>query len=188
MDKEALRKLVGDNEKFEELYAWSRDTSDIYYLRNIVNSKVNIEETKFSPINNVGIEYSKDAKNRLSYRNKAIIPSRDKRYHALTTAIEKTNGKDRDLLRYFLYGLKCLDAGVEYDLEKLQDYDYDKYFSVLSDKSNTPCIYCRSTNTVPVIAQTRAADEEATVKYVCKNCGKNFSPPKFKYRNEKQCA
>lgn len=175
-----IKKYVDSDIEAENLLKWAVKNANIYYLRNIINTKVNIEETKFKTEHDIGIEYSKDNKYKLSYRNKPLIPTNEK-YKELCDLIRSTNGIDKETLRYLLFGIKCVHAKVEYDIEKVVDYDYSKYFNVLSEKSNIKCVACKSTNTTPMILQTRASDEEPTVRVVCKDCGKNFAPPRFKF-------
>ncbi|AYO87839.1 MC034 [Molluscum contagiosum virus subtype 2] len=176
--REVLARYVEDADTAERLLRWATDKAAVYYLRNISNSKANIEETKFETANNIGIEYSKDHKNKLSYRNKPLIPT-NLEYEYLCDLIKSTSGSDKETLRYLLFGIKCVRARVEYDIDKLPDYNYDKYFHVLNEQSSAPCPVCRGRNTTPMILQTRASDEEPTVRYVCKDCNKHFSPPKF---------
>ncbi|AQY16958.1 MC034 [Molluscum contagiosum virus subtype 1] len=177
--REVLARYVEDADTAERLLRWATDKAAVYYLRNISNSKANIEETKFETANNIGIEYSKDHKNKLSYRNKPLIPT-NLEYEYLCDLIKSTSGGDKETLRYLLFGIKCVRARVEYDIDKLPDYNYDKYFHVLNERSSAPCPVCRGLNTTPMILQTRASDEEPTVRYVCKDCNKHFSPPKFR--------
>ncbi|QGN68035.1 DNA-dependent RNA polymerase 30 kDa subunit [Equine molluscum contagiosum-like virus] len=177
--REVLARYIEDEAVAERLLRWASEKAALYYLRNISNTKANIEETKFETVNNIGIEYSKDHKHRLSYRNKPLIPT-NLEYQELCDLIKSTSGGDKETLRYLLFGIKCVRARVEYDIEKLPDYNYDKYFKVLDERSGVPCPVCRGQNTTPMILQTRASDEEPTVRYVCKDCQKNFSPPKFK--------
>ncbi|ATI20976.1 RNA polymerase [Western grey kangaroopox virus] len=177
-----VSKYVNCENAVERLLEWATRKSAVYYLRNINNTKVNIEETKFDAVNNFGIEYSKDNKYKLSYRNKPLIPT-NIRYSEICDLIKSTSGSDKETLRYLLFGIKCLHADVEYDIDRIPDYNYDKYFKVLDDNYNLPCPACRCHSTTPMILQTRASDEEPTVRYVCKECGKNFSPPRFKFNN-----
>nr|WQH57840.1 MAG: MC034L [Molluscum contagiosum virus] len=181
--REVLARYVEDADTAERLLRWATDKAAVYYLRNISNSKANIEETKFETANNIGIEYSKDHKNKLSYRNKPLIPT-NLEYEYLCDLIKSTSGGDKETLRYLLFGIKCVRARVEYDIDKLPDYNYDKYFHVLNEQSSAPCPVCRGLNTTPMILQTRASDEEPTVRYVCKDCNKHFSPPKFRSPRE----
>ncbi|ALA62445.1 RNA polymerase subunit RPO30 [Turkeypox virus] len=176
-----IKKYIESEEDADKLLRWAIKNANIYYLRNIINTKINIDETKFKTVHNIGIEYSKDNKYKLSYRNKPSIAT-NIRYKDLCDLIRSTNGADKEILRYVLFGIKCLHNNAEYDIDNLMDYNYDKYFNILDEKCNIQCINCKSTNTTPMILQTRASDEEPTVRVVCKDCGKNFAPPKFKYK------
>ncbi|AAF44444.1 RNA polymerase subunit [Fowlpox virus] len=175
-----IKKYINSEEEAQKLLKWAIDNANIYYLRNIVNTKVNIEETKFKTVHNIGIEYSKDNKYKLSYRNKPSIATNEK-YKELCNLIRSTNGIEKETLRYLLFGIKCVHAKVEYDIEKVPDYDYSNYFDVLKEKSTIRCVACKSNNTIPMILQTRSSDEEPTVRVVCKDCGKNFAPPRLKF-------
>ncbi|QRY18928.1 ORF-58 [Teiidae poxvirus 1] len=174
-----IKIYISSDEEADKLLKWAIKNANIYYLRNIINTKTNIDETKFKTVNNIGIEYSKDNKHKLSYRNKPSIPT-NKKYDELCSLIRSTNGTEKETLRYLLFGIKCVHAKVEYDIEKVVDYNYDKYFKVLESTGNIKCVECNSTNVTPMILQTRASDEEPTVRMVCKDCKRNFAPPKFR--------
>lgn len=60
--RELLSQYV-DDANLENLIEWAMEKSSKYYIKNIGNTKSNIEETKFESKNNIGIEYSKDSKN-----------------------------------------------------------------------------------------------------------------------------
>lgn len=174
-----IAQYVPSEDVVESLLAWASEKAAVYYLRNISNTKANIEETKFATVNNIGIEHSKDTKYKLSYRNKPLIPT-NAEYKEICDLIKTTSGSDRETLQYLLFGIKCVRAGVEYDIDKLQDYNYDQYFKVLDSKGNVRCPVCHGDDTTPIILQTRASDEAPTVRYVCKDCNKHFAPPKFR--------
>ncbi|QHR82576.1 DNA-dependent RNA polymerase subunit RPO30 [Brazilian porcupinepox virus 1] len=178
--EDILYKYVKDKDEHDKLLEWAIEKSSKYYIRNITNTKINIEETKFDPKYNIGIEYSKDSKNKLSYRNKPQLELSNE-YHDIVDMIRVNNGTEKDLLRYILFGIKCLKKGIEYNIDKLSDIDYnDRYFNVLDQKYNTPCPECGGKNTTPVMIQTRASDEPPLVRQLCKDCNKHFRPPKFR--------
>ncbi len=183
--KDIVRKYVNDEEQMESLLLWAMEKSSRFYLRNIGNTKSNIEETKFEPKNNIGIEYSKDSRNKLSYRNKPLIPT-NKDYVDICDMIRVTSGNEKETLRYLLFGIKCIKKGVEYDIEKLEDVKYESYFNVLDEKHNTPCPSCGSMNTTPIMIQTRAADEPPLVKHSCRDCKNHFNPPRFRLHEKKR--
>ncbi|QHG62595.1 RNA polymerase [Cetacean poxvirus 1] len=177
--REVLSKYVDCKQSIEDVISWATDVAIKYYLRHISNTKSNIEETKFDSKDNVGIEYSKDSKNRLSYRNKPIIPTNLK-YNELCDMIRITSGLEREILRYILFGVKCIHSNVEYDILKIHDVDYSDYFNVLDEKYNVPCPECKSKNTTPMMIQNRAGDEPPLVRHSCRDCKKHFHPPMFK--------
>ncbi|QDJ95010.1 RNA polymerase subunit [Hypsugopox virus] len=177
--KDVLHKYISDIDSAMQLFEWAMDKAQKYFIKNIGNTKTNIEETKFDPKNNIGIEYSKDSKNKLSYRNKPLIVTNSE-YSDICNMIRITSGIEKEILRYLLFGIKCIKAGVEYNIDMLQDLDYDKYFNVLDVKYNIPCPACKSKNTTPMMIQTRAADEPPLVRHACRDCKKHFRPPKFR--------
>ncbi|ADT91069.1 DNA-dependent RNA polymerase subunit RPO30 [Cotia virus SPAn232] len=178
--KDILNKYITDKNDAELLLKWAIDKSSKYYIKNIVNTKINIEETKFDPKYNIGIEYSKDSKNKLSYRNKPQIEL-DTEYKDINNMIMLSNGVEKDTLRYILFGIKCLQKGIEYNIDNIKDIDYtNKYFNVLDTKHNTQCPQCKGRNTMPIMIQTRAADEPPLVRQTCKDCNIHFKPPRFR--------
>nr|AAQ76700.1 RPO30-like protein [Squirrelpox virus] len=181
----AVRRYVSSNAETERLLSWASTMAARFYIRNIVNTKTNIEDTKFDPRDNMGIEYSKDAKNGLWYRNKPLIPT-NAEYTDLCDMIRSTSGVEKDILRYALFGIKCLRKGVEYNIEELRDHEYKPYFNILDEKYNPRCPSCRSKNTIPMMVQMRAADEPPTVRYTCRDCQKHFAPPRFRDRLDRR--
>ncbi|UWW15079.1 DNA-directed RNA polymerase 30 kDa polypeptide [Monkeypox virus] len=180
--RELLSQYV-DDANLENLIEWAMEKSSKYYIKNIGNTKSNIEETKFESKNNIGIEYSKDSKNKLSYRNKPSIATHLE-YKTLCDMIKGTSGTEKEFLRYLLFGIKCIKKGVEYNIDKIKDVSYNDYFNVLDEKYNTPCPNCKSRNTTPMMIQTRAADEPPLVRHACRDCKQHFKPPKFRaFRN-----
>ncbi|UED36621.1 RNA polymerase subunit [Swinepox virus] len=179
-----VNRYVDDTNKAVDLLNWANEKATKFYIRNIFNTKSNIEETKFEPKNNIGIEYSKDTRNKLSYRNKPLIETNID-YKDICDMIRMTNGTEKDILRYILFGIKCIKKGVEYNIDKLIDVNHDDYFNVLDKKYNISCPLCKSKNTIPVMIQTRAADEPPLVRHECKDCKKAFKPPMFKDINKK---
>nr|ADB11575.1 M30L [Myxoma virus] len=183
--EEMVKRYVPDD-VVPSLLQWASDKAFKFQIKNIINTKSNIEETKFEPKNNIGIEYSKDVKNKLSYRNKPSIVT-NTRYEDICNMIKTTNGAEKEILRHALFAIKCIHKGVEYDIDKLPDVDYvDMYFNVLDQKHNTPCPNCKSKNTIPVMIQTRAADEPPLVRHACRDCKKHFKPPRFRDVETKQ--
>ncbi|AST09251.1 DNA-dependent RNA polymerase subunit rpo30 [Murmansk poxvirus] len=181
--KELIAKYI-DNVEIDDLITWAMEKSSKYYIKNIGNTKSNIEETKFESKNNIGIEYSKDSKNKLSYRNKPSIPT-NMEYKDLCDMIKGTSGTEKEFLRYILFGIKCIKRGVCYNIDKIKDISYEKYFNVLDEKYNIPCPNCKSKNTTPMMIQTRAADEPPLVRHACRDCKQHFKPPRFRmqFRN-----
>ncbi|WOC29272.1 RNA polymerase subunit RPO30 [Equine parapoxvirus] len=184
MDAERLAALAAAHVGAAEAAAiarWARECAARYALKNIVNTKTsNTEETNFEPAHNIGIEYSKDAKNKLSYKNKRSLEVRERDdYAEIRAQIRATNGLEHDALRYVLFAVRCAAAGVPYDLAQVRDHDYSGYFNVLDEKHNLPCPSCQSRNTAPMMIQTRSADEPPLIRYACKNCQKSFNPPRF---------
>ncbi|ASK51239.1 RNA polymerase subunit [Eptesipox virus] len=177
--RDIVNKYISNKDIVEKLFNWATDKAEKYFIKNINNTKTNIEETKFDPKNNIGIEYSKDSKNKLSYRNKPLILTNVK-YSDLCNMIRITSGVEKEILRYLLFGIKCIEAGADYNIDVLQDLDYEKYFNVLDVKYNIPCPACKSKNTTPMMIQTRAADEPPLVRHACRDCKKHFRPPKFR--------
>ncbi|APG58245.1 DNA-directed RNA polymerase 30 kDa polypeptide [BeAn 58058 virus] len=95
-----------------------------------------------------------------------------------------SNGLEKDILRYILFGIKCIQKGVEYNIDNIQDIDYsNNYFNVLDTKHNAQCPQCKGRNTMPIMIQTRAADEPPLVRQSCKDCNIHFKPPKFRNNN-----
>ncbi|ANS71116.1 RNA polymerase [Pteropox virus] len=174
-----ISKYISNSELISNVVSWATVSASKNMIKNISNSKVNIEEPKFNHIHNIGIEYSKDSKNKLLYKTKPTIEV-DTKYKYISDLIKTTSGIEKEVLRYILFALKCIDAKVEYDIEKLQDYDYSKYFNVLDQSKNIRCPGCKGKNTIPLMIQHRAADEAPLVIHVCKDCKKRFKPPKFK--------
>ncbi|AWU47073.1 RNA polymerase [Sea otter poxvirus] len=179
-----VSKYIDNDEDINSLILWASHNSVKYSMRNISNSKVNIEETKFNHIHNIGIEYSKDSKNKLLYKTKQTI-TKDKKYAYLNDLIKTTSGLEKEMLRYLLFGIKCLHKKIEYDIHKLNDYNYNIYFDVLDHSKNVKCPECHGKNTTPHMIQTRAADEPPLVIHTCKDCKKRFNPPKFKLKTIK---
>ncbi len=184
MDEDRLRDLAAkhtDAAEAASIARWALDCAQRFALKNIVNTKTsNTDETNFEPAHNIGIEYSKDAKNRLSYKNKRSLEvDANEDYADLRAQIRATSGAEHDALRYLLFAVKCVAARVPYDIEEVPDHDYSGYFNVLDEKFNLPCPSCQSKNTMPMMIQTRSADEPPLIKYACKNCQKSFNPPKF---------
>lgn len=184
MDETTLRDLAAahvDDAAAAEIASWALICAHKFALKNIVNTKTsNTEETNFDPAHNIGIEYSKDTKNRLSYKNKRSLEVVEGgEYANLHAQIRATNGVEQDALRYVLFAVRCVAAGVPYDIDDVRDHDYGEYFNVLDEEHNLPCPSCRSKNTMPMMIQTRSADEPPLIKYACKNCQKSFNPPKF---------
>ncbi|AGZ95350.1 DNA-dependent RNA polymerase subunit [Goatpox virus] len=177
--EDIIYKYVKEKSKVKEILKWATDKASKFYIRNIINTKSNIEETKFEPRNNIGIEYSKDSKNKLSYRNKPLIET-NKDYSDICNLIRTTNGTEKEILRYILFGIKCVQKNVEFNIDDIRDINYEEYFNVLDKKYNLPCPECKSKNTIPVMIQTRAADEPPLVMHSCRDCKKNFKPPKFR--------
>ncbi|AEN03627.1 DNA-dependent RNA polymerase subunit rpo30 [Yokapox virus] len=179
--KDLLKKYIDDVE-IDDLIKWAITKSSKYYIKNIGNTKSNIEETKFESKNNIGIEYSKDSKNKLSYRNKPSIDT-NVEYRDICDIIKSTSGNEKEFLRYILFGIKCIKGGVCYDIDKISDINYDKYFNVLDEKHNIQCPNCKSKNTTPMMIQTRAADEPPLVRHACRDCKQHFKPPKFRIQS-----
>ncbi|AAR07392.1 35L [Yaba monkey tumor virus] len=181
--KKLAKKYVNNEEDLVKLLQWATEKSTKYYVKNISNTKLNIEETKFDPKTNIGIEYSKDAKNKLSYRNKPLI-STNLEYLDICDLIKVTNGAEKEILRYLLFGVKCIKKGVKYNIDDINDIDYREYFDVLDKKYNIPCPECNSKNTTPMMIQTRSGDEPPLVRHACRDCKKHFKPPMFKTKSE----
>ncbi|AIZ77272.1 putative RNA polymerase subunit RPO30 [Parapoxvirus red deer/HL953] len=184
MDDERLRALAAPHvpeDAAAEIAVWAVACAHKFALKNIVNTKTsNTEETNFDPAHNIGIEYSKDTKNRLSYKNKRSLELvENDEYAEIRAQIRATNGLEQDALRYLLFAVRCVVAGVPYDIDEVRDHDYSEYFNVLDEKYNLPCPSCKSKNTMPMMIQTRAADEPPLIRYACKNCQKSFNPPRF---------
>nr|WGO62664.1 RNA polymerase subunit [Wadden Sea poxvirus] len=183
--KDIISKYIDNNDEVIKLLTWSIEKSYKYYIRNIINTKSNIEETKFDSKNNIGIEYSKDAKNKLSYRNKpSIIINTD--YDDICNMIRSTSGVERDIFKYILFGIKCIKSGIEYNIDNIQDINYEKYFNILDKQNNIMCTSCKSNNTTPMMIQTRSSDEPPLVMHTCRDCKKYFKPPSFKYNDKEQ--
>ncbi|ASC55614.1 RNA polymerase subunit RPO30-like protein [Seal parapoxvirus] len=184
MDESMLYNLAVahvDASEAARIATWAAECAQRFAIKNILNTKTsNTEETNFNPAHNIGIEYSKDTKNRLSYKNKRSIEVVEgDGYEDIRAQIRATNGIEHDALRYLLFAVRCAAAKVPFNIEDVQDYDYSEYFSVLDKKHNLPCPSCKSKNTMPMMIQTRSADEPPLIKYACKNCQKSFNPPKF---------
>ncbi|ABQ43509.1 RNA polymerase subunit rpo30 [Tanapox virus] len=176
--KTLAKKYINDENELLKLLHWATEKSTKYYVKNISNTKSNIEETKFDSKNNIGIEYSKDAKNKLSYRNKPLILTNFE-YSDICDLIKVTNGTEKEILRYLLFGIKCIKKGVKYNIDEINDINYDEYFNILDKKYNIPCPECSSKNTTPMMIQTRSGDEPPLVRHACRDCKKHFKPPKF---------
>ncbi|ABI99199.1 RNA polymerase subunit RP030 [Deerpox virus W-848-83] len=176
-----IKKYINDSNEINDLINWANINANKFQIRNIFNTKSNIEETKFEPKNNIGIEYSKDTKNKLSYRNKPLIETHTSvEYADICNMIRITNGIEKEVFRYLLYGIKCIKKGVSYNIDNLSDINNDDYFNVLDKKHNISCPTCKSKNTIPMMIQTRAADEPPLVMHTCRDCKNHFRPPKFK--------